>query len=173
MTADRPRRPTRESAAELGFTRLERMTPWLSPAHIVATERRKKMAARFGAYADKREVEASLAALPPAAYTDDGDIWLDFVADLGDAFGPTYAIASLLARPRLDVTGPGGTTHATRRGRVLVMGGDEVYPVASISAYENQTLGPYRAALPYVEDENAVSGVDGRRAAAAIRRMVH
>jgi hypothetical protein len=150
---NRPRRPTSESAAELGFSRVERMTPWLSPAHIVSTERRKKMAARFGAYADKREVEASLAARPPAAYTDDGDIWVDFVADLGDAFGPTYAIASLLARPRLDVTGPGGKAHATQRGRVLVMGGDEVYPVASIPAYDNQTIGPYRAALPYVEND--------------------
>ena len=151
--ADPPRRPTSESAAELGFTRVERMTPWLSPAHIVATERRKKMAARFGAYSDKREVEAALAVLPPAAPTEDGEMWVDFVADLGDAFGPTYAIASLLALPALDVTGPGGEVHATRRGQVLVMGGDEVYPVASIPAYENQTLGPYRAALPYVDDD--------------------
>jgi 3',5'-cyclic AMP phosphodiesterase CpdA len=150
---ERPRRPRSESAAELGFTRLERMTPWLSPAHIVATEQRKKTAARFGAYSDKREVEAGLPALPPSAYTDDAEIWVDFVADLGDAFGPTYAIATLLARPRLDLTGPGGEAHATRRGRVLVMGGDEVYPVASIDAYENQTLGPYRAALPYVDHD--------------------
>ena len=151
--AERPRRPRNESTAELGFTRMERMTPWLSPAHIASTERRKKMAARFGAYSDKREVEAGLAALPPAAYTDGGELWVDFVADLGDAFGPTFAVASLLARPRLDLRGPGGEPHATQRGRVLVMGGDEVYPVASISAYENQTLGPYRAALPYVEDD--------------------
>ena len=71
---ERPRRPTSESAAELGFTRTERMTPWSSPTHIVSTERRGKMAARFGAYSDKREVEAGLAAVPPAAYTDDGEI---------------------------------------------------------------------------------------------------
>ena len=148
-----PPRPRNTSRAELGFTPMDRMTPWLSPAHIVSTERRKKMAARFGAYADKREVEAGLAALPPAAYTDEAEIWVDFVADLGDAFGPTYAVASLLARPGLDLRGPGGETHPTARGRVLVMGGDEVYPVASVPAYDDQTLGPYRAALPCVKDD--------------------
>ncbi len=153
--AERPRRPQDESAAELGFTPAEKMTPWLSPGHIASTERRKKMAATFGAYADKREVEASLPELPPPAYTDDGELWFDFVSDLGDAFGPTYTLASLLARPGLELSGPGGTTYATQRGRLLVMGGDEVYPIASISGYENQTLGPYRAALPYVEEKRA------------------
>jgi hypothetical protein len=34
------------------------------------------------------------------------------------------------------------------RGRMLLMGGDQVYPTASTQRYEDRTKGPYRAALP-------------------------
>ncbi|MCA1694348.1 MAG: hypothetical protein LC749_06255, partial [Actinobacteria bacterium] len=40
--------------------------------------------------------------------------------------------------------------HRTERGRILVMGGDQVYPVPKAAEYENRMLGPYRAALPCV-----------------------
>ena len=36
------------------------------------------------------------------------------------------------------------------RGRVLVMGGDQVYPAAERDEYADRTLGPYRAALPWL-----------------------
>jgi hypothetical protein len=38
---------------------------------------------------------------------------------------------------------------ATRRGRVLVLGGDQVYPTATRDEYENRFSGPYEAALPW------------------------
>jgi hypothetical protein len=41
-----------------------------------------------------------------------------------------------------------GETHRTERGRLLVMGGDAVYPVPKAAEYENRMLGPYRSALP-------------------------
>ena len=34
------------------------------------------------------------------------------------------------------------------RGAMLILGGDEVYPYASLERYENQMCGPYRLALP-------------------------
>ncbi|XAZ32410.1 hypothetical protein AAHB34_06395 [Paenarthrobacter ureafaciens] len=71
------------------------------------------------------------------------ELWLDFTADLGDGFDATYTVASLLAEESLSVEG-----HELPRGRVLVLGGDEVYPVASPSAYENRMVGPYRTAFP-------------------------
>ncbi|MFF1384771.1 hypothetical protein ACFVWT_14520 [Arthrobacter sp. NPDC058288] len=70
-------------------------------------------------------------------------LWLDFTADLGDGFDATYTVASLLAEESLLVEG-----HDLRRGKVLVLGGDEVYPVASPAAYEDRMVGPYRTALP-------------------------
>ncbi|MFE4079524.1 hypothetical protein [Paenarthrobacter sp. YIM B13468] len=71
------------------------------------------------------------------------DLWLDYTADLGDGFDATYTVALLLAQDKLTVQG-----HDLPRGRVLVLGGDEVYPVASPAAYENRMAGPYRMALP-------------------------
>lgn len=71
------------------------------------------------------------------------ELWLDFTADLGDGFDSTYTVASLLAEVSLEVDG-----QKLRRGKVLVLGGDEVYPVASPAAYEDRMVGPYRTALP-------------------------
>lgn len=70
-------------------------------------------------------------------------LWLDFTADLGDGFDSTYTVASLLAEKSLIVE-----EHELRRGKVLVLGGDEVYPVAAPAAYEDRMVGPYRTALP-------------------------
>ncbi|MFJ5955585.1 hypothetical protein ACIQC5_06440 [Paenarthrobacter sp. NPDC092416] len=95
-------------------------------------------AADRGARAEHEEREARAADNPAAT-----DMWLDFAADLGDGFDATYSVALFLAQDKLTVEG-----HELPRGRVLVLGGDEVYPVASPAAYENRMAGPYRTALP-------------------------
>ncbi|MDQ6796722.1 MAG: hypothetical protein M3011_01640, partial [Actinomycetota bacterium] len=64
----------------------------------------------------------------------------------------TYTVASLLAAEGIDLDWD-GTTHPTRRGRVLVMGGDQVYPVPKRAEYENRMLGPYRCAMPCATDD--------------------
>lgn len=132
------------------------MVPWLSPTQLIGTGLRVFLSETFGSYSDKREILAGLAEFAPEPYTGPPELWLDYVADLGDAFEPTYTIASLLARRQLtlagdDGAGGDGAGVITPRGRLLVMGGDQVYPTASVNAYANQTVGPYRAALPYVE----------------------
>lgn len=52
------------------------------------------------------------------------------MSDLGDGFNPTYALATLLAEEKLDLAGGTGDGESvpTQRGRLLVMGGDQVYP---------------------------------------------
>jgi hypothetical protein len=78
---------------------------------------------------------------------------LDYVADLGDGFNPTYAIAWLLSREELDLLDADGkVVETTPRGRILVMGGDQVYPIATREQYQNRLVGPYRAALPCVHN---------------------
>jgi hypothetical protein len=127
---------------------------WFSPRELTSASLRVLLSGVFGAYADKREIQAALPALPPTDLSDRADLWIDYVADLGDGFAPTYTIASLLAEQKLDLGLPGGPSLATRRGDVLVMGGDQVYPTASTARYAERLVGPYRAALPWTATDH-------------------
>jgi hypothetical protein len=159
-----PARPRSLAAAEIGFTP-QAFVRWFHPFELARAGVRALLADMFGAYADRRELQAALhprEARPAFVYTradpDDPvslprqDLWLDYVADIGDGFNATYAVASLLGRETLSLAGRGGERIETQRGTVLVMGGDEVYPTASRVDYEHRTVGPYRAAFPYVRD---------------------
>jgi hypothetical protein len=137
-------RPRNMSEEELGF-RPQRAVRWLNPGVLVSTGIRSLLAGVFGSYADKRELQGTL---PGTTHSIPGDeLWFDFVADLGDGFDATYSVASLIARSRLDV----GETLP--RGRLVVMGGDQVYPAATTEAYEDHSKGVYRAALPAAPPE--------------------
>jgi len=121
------------------------MVRWLDPHQLVDTAVRVLLSGVFSAYADYRELQA----LEPAEIPDrsgQADLWLDYVADLGDGWNSTYTVARLLATEGLKLDWD-GETHATERGRILVMGGDQVYPVPKAAEYQNRMLGPYRAAL--------------------------
>ncbi len=122
------------------------MVRWLDPHQLLDTAVRVLISGIFSSYADNRELQA----LEPADVPDrsgGGDLWLDYVADLGDGWNSTYTIARLLATEELKLEWD-GEAYSTERGRVLVMGGDAVYPVPKAAEYENRMLGPYRAALP-------------------------
>jgi hypothetical protein len=122
------------------------MVRWLDPHQLVDTAVRVLLSGVFSAYADYREVQA----LEPAEMPDrseQADLWLDYVADLGDGWNSTYTVARLLATEGLKLDWE-GETYATERGRILVMGGDQVYPVPKAVEYQNRMLGPYQAALP-------------------------
>ncbi|MEV7660310.1 hypothetical protein [Paenarthrobacter sp. NPDC089316] len=155
----------------LGFTPRTAVR-WLSPRSLARTALKVMAATVFADFGDKRELEGSFPAdqltldklpvagqpaqpvvsargLPRPADMDanhseqTAELWLDFAADLGDGFDATYTIASLLAQDILTVSG-----LDLPRGQVLVLGGDEVYPVASPAGYEDRMVGPYRTALP-------------------------
>ena len=78
--------------------------------------------------------------------------WFDFVADVGDGFDSTYTIAWLLAQERLPLRW-NGVEHDTERGRLLVFGGDQVYPAAGWKRYAERFVDPYTAALPFVDPD--------------------
>ena len=143
----RPRRPTSMDPQELGFTP-QRPVGWLAPLLLLNTGLRTLLAILFGAYLDKRELQNALSGDLFEQPGTDGELWLDYVADLGDGFHATYSVAYLLAQPQLEV---GGRTLP--RGHLLLMGGDQVYPLARSDGYENRTKGPYRAALPEAPTE--------------------
>jgi Calcineurin-like phosphoesterase len=145
-----PPRPRSDAPEELGFERLE-MVRWFDPVQLAGTAARVAVSTIFGSYSDKREIQAALApdAGPHRDHADDGELWFDYVADLGDGFEATYTVAHFLARPTLRVERD-GRGWDTERGRLLVMGGDQVYPTATRTEYEHRLVGPYRAALPFL-----------------------
>ncbi|MET0460215.1 MAG: metallophosphoesterase [Ilumatobacteraceae bacterium] len=121
---------------------------WLDPRVLVHTGLQLVLSGVFERFADKREYLGGIPAPPVAAPgTDTEDVWVDYVSDVGDGFDATATIAWMLAQEQLVVDDEG----ALPRGSVVVLGGDQVYPFASLEEYENRTLGPYRAMLPHTD----------------------
>ena len=125
------------------------MTAWYDPAQLTKTGIRVAISTVFGQFADKREALAAANAIAGDKLDDvfdyseraeDGEFWIDFVADTGDGWRPTFAVARTLAEDALQ---PPGSAEPLKRGRVLVMGGDQVYPTASDEEYDNRLLYPF------------------------------
>jgi hypothetical protein len=119
-----------------------RMAHWFNPVLLLQLLNNVVVSSMFGQYADRRLMIAALDTVPPEEHArraeefrsrlepdKDGGVWIDWVADLGDGFDSTYAVASLLAKRELKV----GDVDLPR-GQALVMGGDEVYPKATRQA---------------------------------------
>ena len=138
-----PPRPSTE--AELGFVRRP-MVRWFDPHQLIDTAVRVMVSGIFSSYADSRESQAREPTEVPD-YSERPDLWLDYVADLGDGWNSTYTVARLLAAEAITLDSEGETLRV-ERGRLLVMGGDAVYPVPKADEYENRMLGPYRSAMP-------------------------
>jgi len=131
------------------------MVAWYEPMQLLRTGISVAVSTILGRNSDQRIVEA----LEPDSleyfdYSVDDtnqprrEMWIDYVADAGDGFNSTYAVASAVARETLPLEDPNAISHVTQRGRVLVFGGDLVYPVASRDRYEQKLVMPYEQALP-------------------------
>ncbi len=158
-TANNYRSPT-----ALAFSPRQRMTRWFEPVAMFRLLLRIWATRRM---ADQRQNQPDQ---PPKVFDfsadtdDDGELWFDYVADLGDAFDPTMAVAWHLGRRGLDraaidpnlgrdpefalpddLPRPPHDDIPNRlpRGRLLIMGGDQVYPNGSDARYRNQVTGPY------------------------------
>ncbi|HEX4951792.1 MAG TPA: metallophosphoesterase [Thermoanaerobaculia bacterium] len=131
------------------------MVAWFAPSELTRAGIKALLSSMFGAYADYREVQAALREQQVVDYSGEEEIWIDYIADVGDGFGSTYTMARLLAEKKLDLTDPKGQVHSTEKGRLLVFGGDQVYPTANRDEYQNRLVGPYRAAFPWGPEEEA------------------
>jgi hypothetical protein len=120
---------------------------WLAPGMLLRTGVRVALASTLGAFSDHREVQdgPSFAQDVFDHAAERGEYWLDYVSDTGDGFDATYSVASLLGR---DLPEPGNPGRVLCRGDVLVMGGDEVYPVGGAVAYEDRTTSVFAMASP-------------------------
>jgi hypothetical protein len=114
---------------------------WLDPSILAKAGVEVAVSGTFGKFADKREIQTQPQG--PFDYTADGELWIDYLSDTGDGWAATQTMAWLLAQPSLTVG-----ERDLPRGKVLLLGGDQVYPTATPEAYEDRFKGPFAAALP-------------------------
>lgn len=136
--------------APIGKKRIQRkMVRWYDPGQLLHAAVQVAVTALIGTRADFRVLESLAADQDAFDYSSENEIWIDYVADLGDGWNSTYTIASLLGAESLEVASASGADgrFQTERGRILIMGGDEVYPTAGRQAYLERTVGPYECAL--------------------------
>jgi hypothetical protein len=153
---------------------LPKMVDWIDPLLLGAVAVRTLISSTIGQYADQRPMQAAMdECLPeeqlarhdyscitksrlkmPANFgnprltpDEDGRVWLDFIADLGDGFEATYAMAYLLASSQLEVRKTAEEKVTLPAGDVLVFGGDLAYPNATIKEYTDRCLTPYDMAF--------------------------
>lgn len=122
------------------------MVRWLDPHQLVDTAGRVLASGFSTSFTDSRQLQA-LAPCDVEDRSERDQLWIDYVSDLGDGWNSTFSVASLLARDHLEVS-HGDEPHLLEQGSLLVMGGDQVYPVPTSTEYNNRFLGPYRAAMP-------------------------
>jgi len=124
------------------------MVGWYDPRVLAHSAYQVAIANIFGRHSDTRLIEA-LASQPQSEFSysaEQGDFWLDYVADIGDGWNSTFAVADAIARPELTLQHE-GVPIATRGGKVLVFGGDEVYPYPTRAEYDTRTETPYKLAF--------------------------
>ena len=127
------------------------MVGWYDPGQLAANGIDVAISTIFGRESDYRLLETVTAPQPPYFECDScvtGEpVWIDYVADAGDGWNSTYSVAYWISRPELAVaTADQKHVADTRSGHILIFGGDEVYPVASRTAYQERLVAPYEAA---------------------------
>ncbi|MEO8063707.1 MAG: hypothetical protein ABI821_13265 [Pseudomonadota bacterium] len=128
------------------------MVGWYDPRVLAHSAYQVAIANVFGRHSDTRLIEALASqpqnefdySTPPGSVA--GDFWFDYTADIGDGWNSTFAIADAIAQPTLDLPS-GDTVEQTQAGRLLVFGGDEVYPYPSRAEYAVRTETPYKMAF--------------------------
>lgn len=129
------------------------MVGWYDPGQLARTAVDVLVSTTFGRHSDKRLLEALTSQTPPEySYQDSDEIWIDYVADTGDGWNPTYAVAAAVGATELEVADRGGKPLRLPRGRLLILGGDEVYPIADRENYRRRLLEPFEAAFPMSEE---------------------
>jgi hypothetical protein len=128
-----------------------KMVNWYEPRMLLSVGMKAVISGTFGNYADRRELEAALESNADNEhewknirneYCSKDDIWIDVISDTGDGFNSTFAIAKSVAAPSLEFEYKDENDQpkkvTTQRGKILIFGGDEVYPFPTLSEYTNR-----------------------------------
>ena len=132
------------------------MVGWFDPGPLVATGFNVLVSTLFGRHSDYRLLEALAAGGNEDIYDYStlgerarDELWLDYIADTGDGWNSTYAVAYWSAQQQLSFATVAGTPIETRTGDILLFGGDQVYPAASHRDYYERLVKPFETARNY------------------------
>ena len=152
---------------------LARAVRWYDPGVLVRVGIRDAISAVFGEYADQRLMQAAtdpakdretltkrydcrLEPLKGHVVYPPNECWVDYIADVGDGFGPTYGMATLLAADELSLNG-----EKLPAGRILILGGDQCYPQATREEYKRKLLLPYNWAFTTSKPDRKLFALPG------------
>lgn len=131
------------------------MVGWYNPKQLGRTAGEVFISTVFGRHADRRLIESLSDSedFKEKLYYDFSDekkaeMWVDYISDVGDGFNSSYTMAYHLARPQLEMAlfDDPKTKYTTEQGEILIFGGDEVYPTASMESYNDRLIKPYKTA---------------------------
>ena len=91
-------------------------------------------------------ITSTTAGAPSLVEAIERDVWIDFVADTGDDFSISKAVAKLVVA-EYEVDG-----EKLPRGDILVFGGDTAYPVATDIEIHNRVIVPWNQVLKKRDD---------------------
>lgn len=132
------------------------MVDWYSPTQLAKTGIQTLVSNVLGASIDTRRLQAGIGNDDDCIidYSGQKELCFDYMADTGDGWDSTYTLAYLLMRPEIEVSG-----QRLKRADVLIMGGDEVYPVASPELYTQRLINPFAEAAKDLRKEASISSL--------------
>lgn len=134
------------------------MIRWYQPLLLMRIGVRALLATVVGQIVDNRELQAmdSRDQTNRWDFRDKAgadDLWIDFVADTGDGWDSSFAVASAAAQAQLSIAN-GPDHQMLPRADLLLLGGDLVYPDPSREAYEDRMVAPYAQASDLADDSD-------------------
>ena len=147
------------------------MVDWYAPIELTQTGLRALASTALGAMIDTRTILSIKTEAEDCVFdysTDkDGQVretfCFDYTADTGDGFNSTYSMAYLFTSNELDVE---GVDSKLKRSELVILGGDEVYPVANKEAYFHRQIYPFEQAA---NDLRVALSTKGSKARMAIK----
>ena len=173
---------TETPLTQLREGKLHGMVPWYHPSLLFKVGVRTIVSSVFGQYADQRLVQAATdpgteaeiktrydysdpnAADPHRRVNLDetGAYWVDYLADTGDGFEPTYTMAYLAALDSLRVNDADNKTRLRlRHGDIMILGGDQCYPQATREDYKKKLVTPFSWAYDVPTAERKLFAIPG------------
>jgi hypothetical protein len=157
------------------------MVRWYDPRLLTRVAARTIVSSIAGQYADQRLIQAASdqATVPELkarydyskpdaplasqriAVDGTGTYWIDYMADTGDGFESTYAMAYLLSQDSVTVNEDGKSGRTLTAGDILILGGDQCYPQASREEYKQRLLKPFNWAFDTAEPKRKLFAIPG------------